>query len=91
MDSSRARLIELKELLWEGKVDTVMAQLENCEDNHASQFTAYLQKHQQRIVNYDDYWWTGESIESGEIESGIKQIAARVKLTGAQWNEENVA
>ena len=30
------------------------------------------------------------SIGSGEIESGIKQIAARVKLTGAQWEEQNV-
>lgn len=41
-------------------------------------------------MNYDDDWWRGITIGSGEIESGIKQIAARVKLTGAQWNEENV-
>ncbi|MEL6555442.1 MAG: ISKra4 family transposase, partial [Cyanobacteria bacterium J06621_11] len=63
---------------------------ENATENHASQFMAYLQKHRYRIINYDYAWWIGETIGSGEIESGIKQIAARVKLTGAQWKEENV-
>ena len=41
-------------------------------------------------MNYQYYQWEGISIGSGEIESGIKQIAARVKLTGAQWEEQNV-
>lgn len=90
VDSSRDQLIELEELLWEGKVETAIARLEDCCDAHAEQFMAYLQKHRPRIVDYDYYWWIGDSIGSGEIEAGIKQIAARVKLTGAQWNQENV-
>ena len=87
---SRDLSIELEDLLWEGKRDAAMAQLNDCHAPHADKFMAYLQKHRHRIVNYDYYWWTGVSIGSGEIESGIKQIAARVKLTGAQWNEANV-
>ena len=91
VDSSSDQLIELKELLWEGKVKAAIAQLEDCCDDHAQQFRSYLQKHQHRIVDYDYDWWRAITIGSGEIESGIKQIAARVKLTGAQWNEENVS
>lgn len=90
VDSSRDQLIELEELLWEGKVEAAIIRLDGVTDNHASQFMAYLQKHRHRIVNYDYLWWTGETIGSGEIESGIKQMAARVKLTGAQWKEANV-
>jgi len=90
VNSSSAQLIELEELLWEGKADTAVTQLEESTDDHAEQFMAYLQKHRHRLVNYDDYWWRGETIGSGEIEAGIKQIAVRVKLTGAQWEPENV-
>lgn len=90
VNSPRSRLMDLEDLLWEGDVTTAISQLKTCTDDHAPQFMAYLRKHQHRIVTYDYYWWIGESIGSGEIESGIKQIAARVKLSGAQWNEENV-
>ena len=90
VDSSHDQWVELKELLWEGKVEAAIVQLTDCSASHAAQFMAYLQKHRHRIVNYDDDWWHSKSIGSGEIEAGIKQIAARVKLTGAQWNEENV-
>jgi len=31
------------------------------------------------------------SIGSGAVESAVKQISHRVKLTGAQWLKENVA
>lgn len=30
------------------------------------------------------------SIGSGAVESGIKQISQRIKLTGAQWKKEDV-
>ena len=90
VDGSTDQIIELEELLWEGKVEAAIVRLEKATDDHASQFMAYLQKHRHRIINYDYYWWMGKTIGSGEIESGIKQIAARVKLTGAQWKEENV-
>ena len=88
--SSQDFLDELKEFLWKGRVNTAIEKLEHCTDEHADAFVAYLIKHRHRIVNYQYYQWEGISIGSGEIESGIKQIAARVKLTGAQWEEQNV-
>ena len=30
------------------------------------------------------------SIGSGAVESGIKQMSRRIKISGAQWNEKNV-
>ena len=53
-------------------------------------FIAYLTKHRHRIVNYGYFHAEGISIGSGTIESTVKQISARVKLTGAQWKAENV-
>lgn len=90
VDSSQEFLGEIEEFLWEGRVNTAIRELEHCSDEHASTFVEYLIKHRHRIVNYQYYQWEGISIGSGEIESGIKQIAARVKLTGAQWEEQNV-
>ena len=88
--SSPDFLDEVEEFLWEGRVNTAIRKFEHCSDEHADTFVAYLTKHRHRIVNYQYYQWEGISIGSGEIESGIKQIAARVKLTGAQWEEQNV-
>ncbi len=51
----------------------------------------YLEKHRHRIVNY--YYFQAEqicSIGSGSIESTIKQIDRRIKISGAQWKAENV-
>lgn len=90
VDSSQDFLGEIEESLWEGRVNTAIRELEHCSDEHASTFVEYLIKHRHRIVNYQYYQWEGISIGSGEIESGIKQIAARVKLTGAQWEEQNI-
>jgi hypothetical protein len=90
VESSRERLDSVKDLLWEGKVKTAITQFEDCSDAHAQTFVAYLRKHQHRIVNYEYYQLEGISIGSGAIESGIKQIAARVKLTGAQWEAKNI-
>jgi hypothetical protein len=88
--SSQNFLDEVKECLWEGRVNAAIGNLKHCSDEHAGTFVAYLIKHRHRIVNYQYYQWEGISIGSGGIESGIKQIAARVKLTGAQWKEQNV-
>ncbi len=53
-------------------------------------FIAYLHKHQSRIP---DYWYFQSeqisSIGSGSIESTIKQIGRRVKISLAQWNKYN--
>ena len=54
-------------------------------------FVAYLRKHQSRIP---DYWYFQteqiSSIGSGAIESTVKQIGRRVKISLAQWNKHNV-
>ena len=42
-----------------------------------------------------DYWYFQteqiSSIGSGAIESTVKQIGRRVKISGAQWNKHNVS
>ncbi|ASC69466.1 hypothetical protein XM38_003930 [Halomicronema hongdechloris C2206] len=42
-------------------------------------------------LNYDYYQREQIcSIGSGAVESGIKQIGRRIKISGAQWSEDNV-
>ncbi|MFM1843591.1 MAG: hypothetical protein RLZZ490_2334 [Cyanobacteriota bacterium] len=43
-----------------------------------------------RIPDYHTYQQLGIPIGSGDVESRIKQVSARVKLSGARWNRENV-
>ncbi len=68
-----------------------IALFEPLKNKPAQNFCQYLRKHQHRIVNYE-YYQQEEicSIGSGAVESAIKQISARVKISGAQWKEENV-
>lgn len=57
----------------------------------AQNFCVYLEKHRARIINYDYYQAEGIcSIGSGAVESAIKQIDRRVKISGAQWESKNV-
>ncbi|AUB34558.1 Transposase [Nostoc flagelliforme CCNUN1] len=57
----------------------------------AENFCIYLEKHRHRIVNYQ-YYQAEQicSIGSGAIESTVKQIDRRTKISGAQWKIENV-
>ena len=85
------RLQKAKDLLWQGKVDETLALFEPLSKKQAQTFCNYLRKHRHRIVNYDYYQQEQIcSIGSGAVESGIKQISRRVKISGAQWNQENV-
>jgi hypothetical protein len=63
----------------------------NCRLKQAKNFCAYLEQHQQRIVNYS-YCQSQQlcSVGSGAVESAIKQIGSRIKISGAQWKAENV-
>jgi hypothetical protein len=51
----------------------------------------YLDQHQTRIVNYS-YYQAEQlcSIGSGAVDSAIKQIGARIKLSGEQWKIDSV-
>jgi hypothetical protein len=83
-------LKRVKCLLWHGEVDTVIEVLQKCRHRQAANFIIYLQKHWLRIHNYKFLQSEGISIGSGAVESAIKQISRRVKLSGAQWNAANV-
>lgn len=88
---SLKRLHQSEQLLWQGKLDETLTLFEPLRKRQAQAFCNYLRKHRHRIVNYDYYQHEQIcSIGSGAVESAIKQISRRVKISGAQWNEENV-
>lgn len=87
---SQQRLDVVEACLWKGDVDGAIEQFNDWQHERVSNFVAYLNKHRHRIVNYGYYQAEGISIGSGAIESTVKQIGRRIKLSGAQWNESNV-
>ena len=85
------RLNQAEALLWQGQVETTLTLFEPLKKKVAQNFCQYLRKHRHRIINYDYYQREQIcSIGSGAVESGIKQIARRIKISGAQWNGDNV-
>jgi hypothetical protein len=86
----RQELAAVEALLWKGDVDGAIEQMEEWEDNQVDNFMTYLNKHRHRIVNYSYVQAEGVSIGSGAVESTVKQIGARIKLSGAQWKTANV-
>ncbi len=85
------RLKQAESLLWQGRLDEAKALFADCRQKQAKNFCNYLEKHRHRIVNYQ-YFQTEQicSIGSGAVESAVKQIDRRLKISGAQWNLENV-
>lgn len=84
------QLTVMEALLWKGDVDGAMEQLKDWEHEQVDNFRVYLTKHRHRIVNYSYLQAEGISIGSGTIESTVKQVGARIKLSGAQWKAQNV-
>lgn len=84
------QLTVVEACLWKGDVDGAMEQLQDWEYEQVDNFMVYLNKHRHRIVNYSYLQVEGVSIGSGAIESTVKQIGARIKLSGAQWKAGNV-
>lgn len=87
---SEQRLATVEALLWKGDVDAAIEQFHDWNPERVDKFMAYLNKHRHRIVNYSYFQAEGISIGSGTIESTVKQIGARIKLSGAQWKSDNV-
>lgn len=80
-----------RSLLWQGNVDETLALFEGCQDHQAGCFCQYLRKHRHRIVNYGYLQAEGIcSIGSGAVESTVKQIDQRLKISGARWKPEHV-
>ena len=88
---SLKRLKQAKNLLWNGLVEETIALFANCKGKQAQNFCSYLDKHRVRIINYH-YHQAEEicSIGSGSVESAVKQVDRRTKISGAQWKQENV-
>jgi hypothetical protein len=85
------RLAQARSLLWQGRVDETLALFEDCQLHQAHCFCQYLLHHRHRIPNYD--YLQAEticSIGSGAIESTVKQIDRRLKISGARWKSEHV-
>jgi len=79
------RLRKAEALLWEGKISETQKVFGNISRSQAQKFCAYLEKHKQRIVDYNYYFSENIcSIGSGAVESAIKQIDRRIKISGAQ-------
>jgi hypothetical protein len=78
-------------MLWQGQVDEAKALFTNCRRKQADNFCAYLTKHRHRLINYEYFQEQQLSaIGSGAVESAVKQIDRRLKISGAQWKLENV-
>lgn len=87
---SQQRLDAAQACLWQGDVEGAIEQLSDWHHERVDRFVDYLTKHRRRIINYDYYQREGISIGSGAIESTVKQIGRRIKISGAQWKKQNV-
>lgn len=87
---SLRRLERVENFLWHGWVDQAIQEFEKLKSKAAVTFCKYLEKHRERIPCYSYYQRLGIVIGSGDVESKIKQVAARVKLSGSRWARENV-
>lgn len=91
IEGTKNQIEQLKADLWWGQVREAIAYLKQEQPLGGYQLRKYLKKHISRIVNYHYLSWQKVcSIGSGAVESSVKQIGHRVKLTGAQWKKENV-
>lgn len=89
---SLKRLKAAEALLWQGQLQSAIALFVDMTKKPAQNFINYLKKHTERIVNYEYFSTEGLcSIGSGAVESAVKQIGKRLKISGAQWKLENVA
>jgi hypothetical protein len=93
VDGSLNRIRQAEALLWHGEIEAAKGLFTYCRRQQAKNFCAYLDHHRSRIVNYA-YCQTmllkSIPIGSGAVESAVKQIDHRLKLSGAQWKAENV-
>lgn len=87
---SRRRLKLVESYLWQGMWTEARDALAGANPSEVSRFTAYLTKHRHRIPDYQLYQELGICIGSGAVESTIKQIGMRLKISGSQWNSLNV-
>ncbi len=79
---SLKRLAKAKEFLWQGRVEPTLDLFKYCRQKTAQNFCKYLEKHRSRIVNYEQLSQDKIcSIGSGAVESTVKQIDRRLKIS----------
>ncbi len=88
---SLQRLRQLATDLWHGRIEQVERAFADWDVPQVENFLSYLHKHRHRIPDYQTYQQQGICIGSGAVESTVKRIGLRLKLSGAQWKQENVA
>lgn len=89
---SYQRLAIVKTHLWRGHIDAAIEAFADWSTPQVENLLNYLTKHRHRLHNYQ-YLQQQQvcSIGSGAVESAVKQIDRRVKISGAQWKMENVS
>jgi hypothetical protein len=91
VEAERSRLEQAESNLWHGQIDAALALFSQASEKSVRNFCAYLQTHHQRLIDYQQFQADQLcSIGSGTVESAVKQIDRRLKLSGAQWKRENV-
>jgi hypothetical protein len=90
VESSKKKIKKVESYLWQGEIQSALAELNGFSEKATVNFQDYVRKHQERIPDYALYQELGICIGSGSVESKIKQIGARMKIVGAQWKAENV-
>ncbi len=86
----KGEINQVKNHLWHGRVKEALAVLKKSGLRGGERFSQYVKKHEKRIINYGQRQSEGGTIGSGAVESLVKQIGARVKISGAQWSKENI-
>ncbi len=91
VDAPREQLECAEAHLWHGQVEAALALFAHDFSKSALNFCAYLETHRQRLIDYHQFQSEQLcSIGSGAVESAVKQIDRRLKLSGAQWKRENM-
>lgn len=88
---SRQRLTQVKAALWSGRIELAQTAFAAWDAPQVENFLSYLSKHRHRIPDYQSYQQWGICIGCGAVESTVERIGPRLKLSGAQWKQENVA
>ena len=91
ISGSLKRLQAVGSLLWQGQIEPIQPLFNNCRGKQVKKCFDIGEKHPTGIINYT-YYQAKQlcSIGSGFVESAIKHIGARIKISGPQWNVESV-
>jgi hypothetical protein len=90
---SEQRLKQVKAELWKGNIEGAKEAFSDWIEppKEVINFLIYLDDHKKRIPNYQLDQKQGLCIGSGAVESTIKQISRRIKISGAQWNMSSLS